>query len=118
MTTVYTEYATLGNYLHNQQYKIPSTVTTPSMQTPIIPQYSGGYGLSTLTHDYDGVGYYNINKAYACSQIETSFNISQCPSNQPLATFGIKENFKTFPPRQGPQPSYLQKKSPTMNRNQ
>lgn len=108
MTTIHTEYATLGTYLQKQQYSIPSTVTVPNMQTPIIPQYSGGYGLSTLTHDYDGVGYYNINNAYACSAIKTSFNLAQCPSNRALTSFenpmsNSKETFQ-FGPR-------LQKKS-------
>lgn len=117
MTTVNTEYSTLGNYLQDQQYAIPSSVTVPSMQTPVIPQFSGGYGLSTLTHDYDGVGYYNINKAYACSAIQTSFNVSLCPSNSPLIPFEEpkmepqRENFRPFPARlQRP----VQKKSPMM----
>lgn len=115
MTTVNTEYSTLGNYLQDQQYAIPSTVTVPSMQTPIIPQFSGGYGLSTLTHDYDGVGYYNINKAYACSKIETSFNVSLCPSNAPLIPFEEaptqRENFRPLPVRLQRPSAPLQKKS-------
>jgi hypothetical protein len=97
MTSLNAEYTTLGNYLSEQQYKIPSVVNTPSMQNPILPRYTGGYGLSTLSHDANGVGYYDINKAYACSNIETSFNVATCPSNAPLIPFETKESFRSFP---------------------
>lgn len=103
MTTVRTEYATLGTYLSSDQQTPSSSstkVSVPSMSTPIIPQYTGGYGLNTLTHDADGVGYYGINKAYACSKIDTSFNVASCPSNRPLTSFipaTTRESFRPLP---------------------
>lgn len=109
MTTTTTEYATLGKYLNDQQYPIEQPVAVPQMQYPIIPQYSGGYGLNTLTHDYNGVGYYDINKAYACSVIDTKFNIASCPSNQPVAPFPTKETFM-------PQRAFQEKKTTNFRR--
>lgn len=91
MTSLNAEYTTLGNYLSKQQYSIPSAGIQPTMDLPVLPLYTGGYGLTTLTHDANGVGYHGIENAYSCSKIQTTFNYSTCPQNIPQYPFVQKK---------------------------
>ena len=88
MTSVYSEYTKLSSYLQGQQFGPKSPVPVPDMGYPILPLQQVNYGFSTLTHDSDNVGYYNIETGYGQPKQCTSFMVGQCPSNNIVQPYG------------------------------
>jgi len=92
-------YGTLDEY--NSIFGPPVSPIIPPMQYISLPQDHANYGYNTLSHDYDGVGYYNVEDGYGKKC--TTFGVAKCPSNLPISppapTFQttsppqLKENF-------------------------
>lgn len=89
MTSLYSDYTKLSNYLEGQQFGPKSSVPLPDMNYPILPQYKVYYGVNTLTHDSTPyTGYYNIESGYGNQQTScTGFMVGSCPSNQYIQPF-------------------------------
>lgn len=82
MTSLYSDYTNLGNYLEGQQFGPKSSVPTPDMAYPILPENRVNYGYRVLTHDSSPyTGYYNIESGYGKQGTCTTFNYGSCPSN-------------------------------------
>ena len=82
MTSLYSDYTNLANYLEGQQFGPKSSVPTPDMAYPILPENRVNYGYRALTHDSTPYpGYYNIESGYGSENKCTTFNIGSCPSN-------------------------------------
>jgi glutaredoxin len=87
VTSIYNDYTKLSSYLKGQQFGPKDDIPPPNMAFPIIPQYHVNYGIDTLSHGYNGVGYYTIETGYGKKNQETTFNVSSCPTNRPLQPF-------------------------------
>lgn len=101
MTSLYSEYTNLANYLEGQQFGPKSSVPTPDMAYPILPENRVNYGYKALTHDSTPyTGYYNIESGYGSQTKCTTFNFGSCPSNTyvrpyaPPAPVAPKEGFQ------------------------
>lgn len=90
MTSVYSEYTKLSSYLQGQQFGPKSSVPVPDQGYPILPLNQVNYGFNALTHDSNGVGYYNIESGYGQPKQCTSFMVGSCPSNNVIQPYGPK----------------------------
>lgn len=91
-TSSYNDYTKLSTYLEKQQWGPKENMPIPPpMNIPIIPEYQQNYGINTLSHGYNGVGYYTIETGYGQKNQCTTFNLASCPSNRPIAPFTKKE---------------------------
>jgi len=73
-------YKKLENYNIDSLIGPPISPIVPSMQYITLPKEHDNFGYEALSHDYNGVGYYDINTAYGKSC--TTFNLGKCPSNR------------------------------------
>lgn len=82
MTSLYSDYTSLSNYLEGQQFGPKPSVPTPDMAYPILPEKRVNYGYQALTHDsFPYTGYYNIESGYGKQNKCDSFMFGSCPSN-------------------------------------
>lgn len=79
-------YAKLDKYTQNSIFGPPISPIVPSMNYIQLPHDTQNYGYDALSHDNDGVGYYNVVTGYG--QKCTSFNVAKCPTNQIIAPHG------------------------------
>jgi glutaredoxin len=124
VTSIYNDYTKLSSYLKGQQFGPKDDIPPPNMAFPIIPQYHASYGIDTLSHGYNGVGYYTIETGYCEKNHKPTFNVASCPTNRPLQPFappGMSSSMSpSMPPsmtpstRPGMPPSMTPGMSPSM----
>lgn len=76
-------YASLDGYNDNSVFGPPVSPIIPPMQYVTLPKDHINYGYNSLSHDYDGIGYYNVESGYGKKC--TSFGLAKCPANEPIA---------------------------------
>ena len=87
MTSIYTQYNSLGNYLQGQQFGPRPYIPVPPQGNPILPQNNVNYGINTLIHDSNNIGYYSIETGYGQPRQCTTFVVGSCPSNRPIQRY-------------------------------
>ena len=87
-TSSFNDFTKLSTYFEKQQWgPKENNPIPPPMNYPLIPVYNQNYGINTLSHGYNGVGYYTIETGYGQKNQCTTFNVASCPSNIPVAPF-------------------------------
>ena len=98
MTSLYSDYTNLSNYLEGQQFGPKPSVPTPDMAYPVLPENRVNYGYRALTHDSSPyTGYYNIESGYGSQNKCGTFMYGSCPSNTYVRPY--------FPAPPSPSPS-------------
>lgn len=82
LTKPYTAYANLTAYNESSRFGPPLSPIIPPMQNISLPKDYANYGYNSLSHDFDGNGYYTIDKGYGSRC--TDFYAARCPQNVPL----------------------------------
>jgi len=99
------EYSLQGKYYEGSQFGPAAKPTTPQMKfpsIPIIPKEFKDYGINSLTHDFDGQNYYNVETAYG-KVTEPAYYVAHCPSNKFVRPFGhntVHQSSSTLVPNQ------------------
>lgn len=72
-------YNTLTTYNTNSIFGPPISPIIPSMQYITLPIERPSFGYQSLSHDFNGIGYYNVETGYGnqCTQFVTA----RCPGN-------------------------------------
>lgn len=79
-------YASLDTYNMDNIIGPPISPIVPSMHYIQLPQEHMNYGYDALSHDYNGIGYYNVTTGYGNKC--TTFELARCPSNRAMSCGG------------------------------
>ena len=73
-------YAKLDKYNSDNLIGPPLNPNIPPMQYIHLPREHQNYGYDTLSHDFNGIGYYNVETGYGNKC--TTFDTARCPGNR------------------------------------
>lgn len=79
-------YAQLDTYNNDSIIGPPVSPIIPSMNYIQLPRDYTNYGYNSLSHDFDGNGYYNVMNGYGKKC--TTFDMAKCPRNQIITPVG------------------------------